>query len=150
MSIGGGGGNKGAQDVNIPPFESAGGVTPQQSALGQYTYGENLLGQGSEYGGEGLGDSTMATQGAEGAKNTEAQQMGQMSDTDQSAMYQLYQNDVQNELQGLQNQAGSGANTNLNLGSLASAAGFGTGSQGSFGADTNSTDVGSLFSGGIL
>jgi hypothetical protein len=137
MSIGGGGGNKGAQDVNIPPFESAGGVTPQQSELGQYTYGENLLGQASQFGGSGTGQSTMATQGAEGAANTQAQQMGEMSDTDQSAMYQLYQNDVQNELQGLQNQAGSGANTNLNLGSLASAAGFGTGSSGSFGTGTS-------------
>jgi hypothetical protein len=132
MSIGGGSGNKGASDVNIPPFMSAGGVTPQQSELGQFTYGENLLGEGAQYGASGTGQSTMATQGAEGAKNTEAQQMGQMSDVDQSAMYQLYQNDVSNELQGLQNQASQSQGQNLNLGSLASAAGFGTGSSGTF------------------
>jgi hypothetical protein len=131
MSLGSGG-NKGATDVNIPAFQSSGGITPQQQEFGQFTYGENLLGQGSMFGGEGLGDSTMATQGAEGAKNTEAEQMGQMSDTDQSAMYQLYQNDVQNELQGLQNQASTQPNASANLGSLASAAGFGTGTQGTF------------------
>jgi hypothetical protein len=79
----------------------------------------------------------MATQGAEGAANTEALQMGQMSDTDQSAMYQLYQNDVQNELQGLQNNATENSSATSNLGSLASAAGFGTGSSGNFGTGTS-------------
>jgi hypothetical protein len=138
MSIGGGSGNKGAQDVNIPAFQSAGGVTPQQQELGQYTYGENLTGQASQFGGSGTGMSTMATQGAEGAKNTEAQQMGQMSDTDESAMYQLYQNDVQNELQGLQNNATENQSATSNLGSLASAAGFGTGS-GTFTSGTQTT-----------
>ncbi|HEX3522855.1 MAG TPA: hypothetical protein VHT52_12295 [Stellaceae bacterium] len=136
MSIGQSSGNKGAQSVDIPPFMSAGGVTPQQGELGQYTYGENLLGQASQYAGSGTGESTMATQGAEGARNTQAQQMGEMSDTDQSAMYQLYQNDVQNELQGLQNQASTTQGQSTNLGSLASAAGFGTGSQGGFGTGT--------------
>jgi hypothetical protein len=136
MSIGGGG-NKGAQDVNIPPFESAGGVTPQQQALGQYTYGENLTGEASQFGGSGTGQSTMATQGAEGAKNTEAQQMGEMSDTDESAMYQLYQNDVSNELQGLANQAQGQQQSSANLGSLFSGLGTAQGSSGSFGTGTS-------------
>jgi hypothetical protein len=134
----GGGGNKGAQDVNIPSFQSSGGVTPQQSALGEFTYGQDLLGQANAYGLSGTGDSTMATQGAEGAANTEAQQMGSMSDADQSAMYQLYENDVSNELQGLSNTASQSQGTSANLGSLASAAGFGTGTQGNF-ATTGTT-----------
>jgi hypothetical protein len=131
MSIGGGG-NKGASGVDIPPFLSGGGITPQQQEFGNFTYGENLLGQGSAFASSGTGDSTMATQGAEGAKNTEAEQMGQMSDTDQSAMYDLYKGDVSNELQSLSNQASTNQGQGLNLGSLASAAGFGTGTQGNF------------------
>ena len=91
------------QDVNIPAFQSTGGITPQQQDLAQFTYGQNLLGQSSLFGGSGTGDSTMATQGAEGARNTMAQQQGQMSDIDQEAQYQLYQNDVQSQIQQLQN-----------------------------------------------
>jgi hypothetical protein len=139
MSIGGTSGNKGAQDVNIPAFQSAGGVTPQQSDLGQYTYGENLLGQASQYAGSGTGQSTMATQGAEGARNEQALQMGQMSDADQEAMYSLYQNDVSNELQGLANQASQQQTGNANLGNLFTAAGQTTGSGGTFGSGTAGT-----------
>lgn len=92
------------QNINVPSFQSAGGITPQQQDLSQFTYGENLLGEAGLFGGSGTGQSTMATQGAEGARNTMAQQQGQMSDVDQEAQYQLYQNDVSSMIQGLQNQ----------------------------------------------
>ena len=106
--MGSSGGAKGAQNVNIPAFQSAGGITPQQQAFGDYTYGEGLDATGNEFGaggvGGGLGDSTMATQAAGGVNLGEAQQVGGMSDVNQGAQYNLFQNDVQNELQGLANQ----------------------------------------------
>ena len=124
-SLFGGSGGKGSpENVNIPAFESAGGVTPQQQALGQYSYGQDLLAQGNEFGTSGTGMSTMATQGAEGARNTAAMQMAGMSDTDESAMYQLYSNDVQSTEQALQN--ASATNTSPSLPSLAEGSGFGT------------------------
>jgi hypothetical protein len=121
MSSGGLG--KSPEDVNIPAFTSQGGITPQQQDLAQYTYGENLLGQASDFGSSGTGMSTMATQGAGGAAMTEAQQQGQMSDTDQEAQYQLYQNDVGSEIQGLQNQTTLANQNSASLSGLASAAG---------------------------
>ena len=123
--LGGGSGGKGSpEDVNIPPFESQGGVTPQQQALCQYSYGQDLLAQGNLFGSSGTGQSTMATQGAEGARNTAAMQMAGMSDTDEKAMYQLYQNDVQATEQDLANSATTG--TSPSLPSLAEGSGFGT------------------------
>jgi hypothetical protein len=113
MSLGGG--NKGGstdglgQPVNIPPFLSAGGITPQQGALADFTYGEGLDATGNEFGGAGTGQSTMATQAAGGANFAKAEQTGQMSDVNQTADYARYQGDVSNELQGLATQA------NLNM-----------------------------------
>lgn len=133
MSFGGGQSKGGPTQMNIPPFMSAGGITPQQQDLAQYTYGENLLGQGSMFANEHLGASTMATQGAEGARNTMAQQQGQMSDVDQEAMYQLYQNDVQSQIQALQNQSQLDQQSSPDLANLATMAGFGT-TSGTFGA----------------
>lgn len=128
------GGSSGKQtpgQINIPAFTSSGGITPQQEALGQYSYGEDLLAQGNLFASSGTGESTMATQGAEGAKNTEAEQMAQMSDTNQEAQYKEYQNQLQGFQQNLSNElAINQANTNAGnqtLGSLAGAAGFGTG-----------------------
>jgi hypothetical protein len=129
--FGGGGSGKGSsggkgtpENVDIPPFISAGGVTPQQQNLGQYSYGQDLTAQASLFGGSGTGDSTMATQGAAGARNTAAEQMAGMSDTNQKAMYDLYGNDVSAISQELQN--ASTTNTSPSLGSLAEGSGFGT------------------------
>jgi hypothetical protein len=103
--FGGGGSSKGGpQNVNIPAFTSEGGITPEQQALADFTYGQNLLGEANAYGTSGLGQSTMATQGAEGAATGRAQQMGQMSDINTGAEYGAYQNQVANLEQGLQNQ----------------------------------------------
>lgn len=130
MSLGGGQSKGSPQNVNIPAFQSQGGITPQQQDLAQFTYGENLLGQGNQFASSGTGQSTMATQGAEGARNTMAQQQGEMSDVDQEAMYQLYQNDVQSQIQQLQNQTTLDQQNSGSLGSLAQMAGFGTTSGG--------------------
>ena len=129
-------------DVNIPAFTSSGGITPQQEAFGQYSYGQDLLAQGNLFGGSGTGISTMATQGAEGAKNTEVAQLAGASDTDQGAMYDLYKNQVGGFEQGLQNQLtlnqASQTATDNSLASLVKASGFGSGLNSNF---TNSVTV---------
>jgi hypothetical protein len=131
------------QPVNIPPFLSAGGITPQQGALADFTYGEGLDAAVNEFGGHGsggaLGDSTMATQAAGGANFAKAEQQGQMSDVNQTADYTRYGNDVSNELQGLATQASLNqqdvAQQQQTLGTEANALGklFGS-SSGTFGA----------------
>jgi hypothetical protein len=93
------------QPVDIPPFLSSGGITPQQGALADFTYGEGLDAIGNEFGQAGTGQSTMATQGAGGANFAKAEQAGGMSDVNQTADYARYQGDVSNELQGLATQA---------------------------------------------
>jgi hypothetical protein len=137
--FGGSSGKDSPQGINVPPFLSSGGITPEQQTLAEFTKGQDLTGQATAFGGEGLGMSTMATQGAEGAANTEAQAIGGMSDTDQNAMYTDYQNQVQAEEQGLQNDITLGNQNDASLSSLASAAGslFGTGTKTSFGGATS-------------
>lgn len=124
--------------INIPAFTSSGGITPQQQALGQYSYGQDLDAQANLFGSSGTGMSTMATQGAEGAKNTEAEQMAQMSDTNQGAQYEQYQNQLQGFQQNLSNelaigQANQGAATNT-ANSLDQLAGFNAGATPSTGS----------------
>ena len=126
----GGGSLKSPQDVNVPAFTSSGGITPQQDALGQYSLGENLLAQANQFGSSGTGDSTMATQGAEGATNATAMQVAGMSDTNEAAQYGLYQNDLSAMEQNLSNDVALNQSSSTNLGSLAQAAGFGSGSSG--------------------
>jgi hypothetical protein len=121
MSLGGS--DKGAQDVNIPAFTSSGGITPEQGALAQYTYGEGMDAIGNEFGQSGTGQSTMATQAGGGINFADAEQQGQMSDVDQGAQYQLFQNDVGNELQGLANQANQNTQNAAVAGTEAKAAG---------------------------
>jgi hypothetical protein len=141
--FGGQSGKDSPQGINVPPFLSSGGITPEQQTLAEFTKGQDLTGQATAFGGEGLGDSTMATQGAEGAANTEAQAIGGMSDTDQSAMYTDYQNQVQAEEQNLQNQITLGNQADASsLSSLAAAgqllgSGLGTGTKTSFGGATS-------------
>ena len=92
-----GGKAAGGLDVNqtqYPYFTSPGGVTPQQTALADYDYGQNLTqGQaqfeGSDQGG-GPSLSTMATQVAGGANTGKALNLGSMSDTNQGAAYSAY------------------------------------------------------------
>ena len=132
MSIGGGS-SKDAQQTQYPYFQSQGGITPQQSDLAQYDYGQSLLqGQGQFEGGDqggGISDSTMATQTAGGANIGKALNASQMSDTDQTAQYEAYQNainiDQQNQSASLAQGQAENSGLSSSLGSLA-ALGSGT------------------------
>jgi len=137
--FGGSSGKDSPEQINVPPFLSSGGITPEQQTLAQFTQGQDLTGQATAFGGEGMGMSTGATQAAEGAANTGAQTAGGMSDIDQGAMYTDYQNQVQAEAQGLQNDITLGNQNDASLSSLASAAGtlFGTGTKTNFGGATS-------------
>ena len=55
-------------------------ASPEQAALAQYHYGENLLGARSAYAATGTGESTMATQASEGARNQFAKEMATAAD----------------------------------------------------------------------
>lgn len=152
--FGGQGGKDSPTNVNIPPFLSSGGITPQQQDLAQYTLGQNLTAENSMFGSSGTGMSTMATQGDTGAFRTEAQDLGKMSDVDQSASYQLYQNDVASQIQDLKNQTALDQGNGQSLNALAQlvGSGFGSGTAGSLGGDATAgiTDVGTLFSDMVL
>jgi hypothetical protein len=111
MSDIGGSGKDGSgdQQTQYPFFQSPGGVTPQQTALGEYDYGQNLTqGQaqfeGSDEGG-GNSLSTMATQVAGGANMGNALNLASMSDVNQNAALTAYGNaeniDQQNNQTGL-------------------------------------------------
>lgn len=91
------------------PFQSSGGVTPEQMASAQYDYGQNLLGTQAKFEGEGQGGSggmsTMATQAATGARLGEAQQLADISQKNTDAQYQAYQQAENINNQNLTNQA---------------------------------------------
>jgi len=133
--FGGSSGKDSPQQINVPAFTSTGGITPEQQTLANFTYGQDLTGQASLFGGSGTGMSTMATQGAEGAKNTEAQQIGGMSDVDQNAMYTDYKNQVAAEEQGLQNDITLSNQSGSSLSSLAAGNLFGSGTASSLSGD---------------
>lgn len=90
------GGSTNVDQQQFPYFTSPGGVTPEQSALAEYDYGQNLTqGQaqfeGSDQGG-GPSLSTMATQVAGGANTGKALNLAGMSDVNQGAAYSAYGN----------------------------------------------------------
>ena len=89
-------------NVNIPPFTSSGGITPEQQALTQYTLGQNLLADESQFASSGTGESTMKTQATGGARIAKAEQAGKISDINQTAQYGAYRNAVQKFLGNLQ------------------------------------------------
>lgn len=91
------------QQVNIPPFYSSGGITPEQETLAQFGKQEANVATGNTFGSSGTGMSTMATQGTAGNRMGQAVAEGTMSNTDEDAMYKAYQNDVQAEEQNLTN-----------------------------------------------
>ena len=109
-------------NVNIPPFTSSGGITPEQQALTQYTLGQNLLADESQFASSGTGESTMKTQATGGARIGAAEEAGKISDVNQGATYQAYRNDVQNLLGNLQTSSTlSNLQENQTLSDLASA-----------------------------
>jgi hypothetical protein len=129
-----GGGLKGgqnAQQTQYPSFTSAGGVTPEQTSLADYDYGQTLLTGQSEFGGGdqggGAGMSTMATQVAGGAETGKALNLAASSDADQDAQYSAYKNavsiDQQNQGNALTEQTQANTDLSSTLGSLAGLAG---------------------------
>ena len=93
---GAGASSKGADQQQYPYFTSPGGVTPEQTALADYDYGQNLTqGQGQFEGGDqggGASLSTMASQVAGGANTGKAINLSGLSDTDQGAAYSAFGN----------------------------------------------------------
>jgi hypothetical protein len=90
------GGSTSVDQFQFPYFTSPGGVTPEQTALADYDYGQNLTqGQtqfeGSDEGG-GASLSTMASQVAGGANIGKAINLAGLSDTDQGAAYSAFGN----------------------------------------------------------
>jgi hypothetical protein len=105
-----GGKAAGSLDVNqtqYPFFQSPGGITPEQSALSEYDYGQNLTEAASQFEGSGQGGgpslSSMATQAAGGANIGKAIQSGAMSDVNQGAEFDAFENAINIDQQNNQN-----------------------------------------------
>ena len=95
---GAGASSKGADQQQYPYFTSSGGVTPEQTALADYDFGQNLTqGQaqfeGSDAGG-GPSLSTMASQVAGGANIGKAINLAGLSDTNQGAELGAFDNAI--------------------------------------------------------
>jgi hypothetical protein len=131
-----GGKAAGGLDVNqqqYPFFTSPGGVTPQQSALSEYDYGQNLTEGQAQFEGSGEGGgpslSTMATQTAGGANMGKAITSAGLSDVDQGANYSAYGNAINIDQQNNQNLLAENEQNLSNATSLASLAGSAAGGQ---------------------
>lgn len=125
------GGGESVDQTQFPYFTSPGGVTPQQTALADYDYGQNLTeGQaqfeGSDQGG-GPSLSTMASQVAGGANMGKAETLGKASDVNQGAALSAYNNAEniaqQNDTSSLAEQEQSQQQTTSELTDLGKAAG---------------------------
>lgn len=124
---GAGASSKGAEQTQYPYFQSPGGVTPQQTALADYDYGQNLTqGQaqfeGSDQGG-GPSLSTMATQVAGGANMGKAEELSKLSDTDQDAAFSAFQNAEKIDQQNNANSLASNEQETQQLGQAATSLG---------------------------
>jgi hypothetical protein len=87
-----------------------GGISPEQQALAQYTFGQNVIGDRALFGGTsgpgaGMGPSTNETQAVAGSRFHEAEQAANMSDADFKAM-QAYNQQQSNALTSIAGQAG--------------------------------------------
>ena len=100
-----GGSSSSPEGVNIPPFYSPGGITPEQQALADYGMNEAGVATGAAFGNSGTGMSTMATQAGTGNRMGKAITEGTMSNTDEDAMYSAYKNEQDATIQGLNNQS---------------------------------------------
>jgi hypothetical protein len=131
-----GGKAAGGLDVNqqqYPFFTSPGGVTPQQSALSEYDYGQNLTEGQAQFEGSGEGGgpslSTMATQTAGGANIGKALNLAGSSDVNQGADYSAYGIAENIDQQNNQNLLAENEQNLSNATSLASLAGSAAGGQ---------------------
>lgn len=93
------------ENVNIPPFYSSGGITPEQETLAQFGKSEADVATGQTFGSSGTGASTMKTQATAGNRTGQAVAEGTMSNTDEDAMYNAYKNEQQAAIQSLSNQS---------------------------------------------
>jgi hypothetical protein len=131
-----GGKAAGSLDVNqqqYPFFQSPGGVTPQQGALAEYDYGQNLTEGQAQFEGSGEGGgpslSTMATQTAGGANIGKALNLAGSSDVNQGADYSAYGIAENIDQQNNQNLLAENEQNLSNATSLASLAGSAAGGQ---------------------
>ena len=134
-------GGESVDQQQYPYFTSPGGTTPQQTALADYDYGQNLTqGQaqfdpGSQPGG-GASLSTMASQVAGGANIGNAIDLAGLSDVNQGADYSAFGNaeniDQQNNINALDEQEQALQQST----SLASLAGKAAGGQAATGSST--------------
>jgi hypothetical protein len=129
-----GGKAAGGLDVNqqqYPFFTSPGGITPQQSALSEYDYGQNLTEGQAQFEGSGEGGgpslSTMATQTAGGANIGKATTSAGLSDVNQGADYSAYGTAINIDQQNNQNLLAENEQNLSNATSLASLAGSAAG-----------------------
>jgi hypothetical protein len=137
-SIGSEVGGKAAGGLNVdqqqyPFFQSPGGVTPQQTALSEYDYGQNLTEGQAQFEGSGQGGgpslSTMATQVAGGANMGKALDLAHASDVNQGAEYGAYQTGIGIDQQNNQNLLAENEQNLSNATTLATLAGSATGGQ---------------------
>ena len=105
-----GGKAAGSLDVNqtqYPFFTSPGGITPEQSALSEYDYGQNLTQGQAQFEGTGQGGgpslSTMASQVAGGANIGRAQTEAVSSDANQNADLKAFDNAISIDQQNNEN-----------------------------------------------
>jgi hypothetical protein len=91
-------GNLDVNQTQYPFFHSPGGITPQQTALSEYDYGQNLTEGQAQFEGSGQGGgpslSTMASQVAGGANIGKALDLAHASDVNQGAEYGAYQTGI--------------------------------------------------------
>jgi hypothetical protein len=118
-AVGGGKGGGSPQSVNIPPFESQGGITPEQQSYAQYEYDQGMVKNESQFADTGTGMSTMDTQGGTGVRMGEAKTQAAESGANQDAAYKAYQNQISGLTQGLQNQSTLQSQNLSNLDTLA-------------------------------
>ena len=131
-----GGKAAGGLDTNqtqYPFFQSPGGITPQQSALSEYDYGQNLTEGQAQFEGSGEGGgpslSSMATQVAGGANTGKALDLAKMSDVNQGAELGAYDNAINIDQQNNQNLLAEQQTNLSNATTLASLAGSAAGGQ---------------------
>jgi hypothetical protein len=91
------------ENVNIPPFYSSGGLTPEQETLAQFGKSEADVATGQTFGSSGTGASTMKTQATAGNRTGQAVAEGTMSNTNEDALYNAYKNEQEAAIQGLTN-----------------------------------------------
>jgi hypothetical protein len=127
------GGGASVDQTQFPFFTSPGGVTPQQSALAEYDYGQQLTEGQAQFEGSGEGGgpslSTMATETAGGANIGKALNLAGSSDTNQNADLSAFNNAINISQQNNQNALAENEQSLENQSSLASLAGQAAGGQ---------------------